>query len=233
MAFDKKSAPSSGNSGARQGMNPMVAGIIIGLLLGIFLALGVAVWLNSARDGNFIEKTKPSTQLQPMKVPTSPPGSTASSAAAKTAATDPNKQRFDFYQILPGDKNANDANTANAVKQPNVQTIVTPAPPKEPSRDPIKDIANQQATAQPGPIKSLNEILYLQAGAFQNASEADNMKAKIAFAGFEANVQSVNLAAKGTLYRVRLGPYKSQDEVNRIKNVLSQNGISAAVVKPE
>jgi cell division protein FtsN len=46
-------------------------------------------------------------------------------------------------------------------------------------------------------------------------------------------VKPVNVPEKGTLYRVRLGPYKSQDEVNRIKGVLSQNGISAAVVRPE
>jgi len=233
MAFDKKSAPAK----AHQGMNPMLAGIIIGLLLGIFLALSVAVWLNSARNANFVEKTTPSTPLQPMKVPAAPltanaAANPATNSATKTDATDPNRQRFDFYQILPGEKNANDANTAKA----SAAAVATPAPEKEPkpsavkepSKDPIKDIATQ-----PAPIKSLNETLYLQAGAFQNASEADNLKAKIAFAGFEANVQSVNLAAKGTLYRVRLGPYKSQAEVNRIKNVLSQNGIGAAVVKPE
>ena len=215
MAFDKKSAPAN----VRRGMNPMVAGIIIGLLLGIFLALGVAVWLNKSRDTNFVEKTKPSEPLAPMKV--TPP-------AAKADATDPNKQRFDFYQILPGDKNANDAKSAKPADSAIAPKDAKPALVKEPTKDPIKDIVTQ-----PVPMKSLNETLYLQAGAFQNATDADNMKAKIAFAGFEATVQSVNLAAKGTLYRVRLGPYKSQDEVNRIKNVLSQNGISAAVVKPE
>ena len=72
-----------------------------------------------------------------------------------------------------------------------------------------------------------------KAGAFQNEAEADNMKAKVAFAGFEASVKPVNVAGKGALFRVRLGPFKSQEEVNRIKGVLSQNGISASVVKPE
>ena len=215
MAFDKKPA----NNSARQGMNPMVAGIIIGLLMGIFLALGVAVWLNKSRDTNFVEKTQPAQPLQPMKVPATPP---------TQAATDPNKQRFDFYQILPGDKNAGDTSTAKPAPAPAERK---PAVIAEASKDPIKDLATQ--STPPAAIKSLNETLYLQAGAFQNAADADNMKAKIAFAGFEASVQSVNLAAKGTLYRVRLGPYKSQDEVNRIKTVLSQNGISAAVVKPE
>ncbi len=217
MAFEKKSAP------VKRGMNPLVAGIIIGLLLGIFLALGVAVWLNTTRTANFVEKTKPSEPLAPMKSPAAP-----TTTNTKADATDPNKQRFDFYQILPGEKNANDAKSGSAVEPSAAVKDTKPSLTKDVATDPIKDIATQSA-----PIKSLNETLYLQAGAFQNASEADNMKAKIAFAGFEANVQSVNVAAKGTLYRVRLGPYKSQEEVNRIKNVLSQNGISAAVVKPE
>jgi cell division protein FtsN len=56
------------------------------------------------------------------------------------------------------------------------------------------------------------------------------MRAKVAFAGFQASVKSVNLPEKGTLYRVRLGPYKSLDEVNRVKGVLGQSGIAAAVV---
>ena len=75
------------------------------------------------------------------------------------------------------------------------------------------------------------ETVFLQAGAFQSETDAENLKAKIAFSGFEANVRSVNLPDKGTLYRVRLGPYKSAEEVNRIKATLSQNGISATVVK--
>jgi cell division protein FtsN len=214
MAFEAKSKPKS--AGGRTGMNPLVAGIIIGLLMGIFLALGVAMWLNRAATP-FIEKTKPSEQLAPMKV--APP--------AKTDTADANKPRFEFYQTLPGEKNVKDG---VAAKAPDAKS--TPATPaKELAKEPVKDAAKE--LSPPPPIKSLNETLYLQAGAYQNESDAEAMKAKIAFAGFEANVKSVNVASKGTLYRVRLGPYKSQDEVNRIKTVLSQNGISAAVVKPE
>jgi cell division protein FtsN len=210
MAFEAKSKPKS--AGGRTGMNPLVAGIIIGLLMGIFLALGVAMWLNRAATP-FIEKTKPSEQLAPMKV--APP--------AKTETADANKPRFEFYQTLPGEKNVKDG---VAAKAPDAK----PAP-ATPTKEPVKDAAKE--LSPPPPIKSLNEALFLQAGAYQNESDAEAMKAKVAFAGFEANVKSVNVAGKGTLYRVRLGPYKSQDEVNRIKTVLSQNGISAAVVKPE
>ena len=204
-------APRLGGAG-KPGMSPLVAGIIIGLLLGIFLALGVAMWLNRAATP-FVEKNKPVEQLPPMK--TTP--------ADKSAAPgDVAKQRFEFYDILPGNK-ANEGTKDAAIKTaPKADTKVDSKP--EAKAAPKEDAA---------PSKSPNETLYLQAGAFQSESDADAMKAKIAFAGFEASVKPVNVAGKGTLYRVRLGPYRSQDEVNRIKQVLSQNGIGAAVVKPD
>ena len=44
-------------------------------------------------------------------------------------------------------------------------------------------------------------------------------------------MRSVNTADKGTLYRVRLGPYQSLDVANRIKSSLSQNGVGAAIIR--
>jgi cell division protein FtsN len=49
--------------------------------------------------------------------------------------------------------------------------------------------------------------------------------------GLEATVRSVSTPDKGTLYRVRLGPYQSLDAANRIKASLSQNGVGAAIIR--
>ena len=45
-------------------------------------------------------------------------------------------------------------------------------------------------------------------------------------------MRAVNIPEKGTLYRVRLGPYQSLDDANRIKTALSQNGVGAAIIRP-
>ena len=71
----------------------------------------------------------------------------------------------------------------------------------------------------------------LQAGAFQNPADADNLKARLALLGVEAGVEPVNLAEKGTWYRVRVGPYTKVDEINRLRQTLAQNGIEATLVK--
>jgi cell division protein FtsN len=75
------------------------------------------------------------------------------------------------------------------------------------------------------------EAFYLQAGSFQNAPDADNLKARLALVGVEAAIQTTSLPDKGVYHRVRIGPYSDVEELNRIRTVLKQNGIDAALVK--
>lgn len=72
---------------------------------------------------------------------------------------------------------------------------------------------------------------YLQAGAFQNANDADNIKAQLALLGIEAVIQTGEVADKGVLHRVRVGPFQAMDEVNRTRSLLTQNNIPATLVK--
>lgn len=217
-------APKAGRPG-RSGINPLFAGIIIGLLLGVGLALGLAIWLNRASTP-FVEKERPVDAL-----PTIPAKPSPAAVAAKPEA---DKPRFDFYQILPGEKGSDKAGDKADNKADKADKSEKAA--KTESRT-EKPVAAAAVPAKPEPAAKLeikpasNEVFMLQAGAFQNQTDAENMRAKVAFAGFEASVKPVNLPEKGTLFRVRLGPYKSLDEVNRIKTVLSQSGIGAAVVK--
>jgi len=72
---------------------------------------------------------------------------------------------------------------------------------------------------------------YLQAGAFQNPNDADNLKAQLALLGVEAVIQTGEVADKGVLHRVRVGPFDGMDEVNRTRSLLAQNNIPATLVK--
>jgi len=72
---------------------------------------------------------------------------------------------------------------------------------------------------------------YLQAGAFQNPNDADNLKAQLAMLGIEAVIQTSEVADKGVFHRVRVGPFNALDEVNRTRTLLTQNNIPATLVK--
>lgn len=220
-------APKGARGGAgKRGINPLFAGIIIGLLMGVGLALGLAIWLNRANTP-FVEKERPVDAL-----PALPP----KPAAPAAAKTDGEKPRFDFYQILPGEKGGDKGGEKVAEKPAEKahEKAADKAPKVEPRTEKpasAPTAGKPEAHAKPEIKPASTEVFMLQAGAFQNQTDAENMRAKVAFAGFEASVKPVNLPEKGTLYRVRLGPYKSLDEVNRIKTALSQSGIGAAVVK--
>lgn len=72
---------------------------------------------------------------------------------------------------------------------------------------------------------------YLQVGSFQTEAEADNLKASLALLGVEAVIQTATLPEKGIWHRVRVGPYKSIDDINRVRAMLAQNSIKSSLIK--
>jgi cell division protein FtsN len=75
---------------------------------------------------------------------------------------------------------------------------------------------------------SINKLavakLILQAGSFKTASDADSLKAQLAFLGLEAKVNSADVDG-ATWHRVILGPFASNSEISRAKNLLIENGM--------
>jgi cell division protein FtsN len=49
--------------------------------------------------------------------------------------------------------------------------------------------------------------------------------------GVEAVIQTSDVADKGVFHRVRVGPFRGMDEVNRTRSLLTQNNIPATLVK--
>jgi cell division protein FtsN len=224
MPKDYKDAPAS--RGESRLSHPLLLGMIIGLLLGVVISLAVALWLNRLSNP-FVEKGKPAEpapKIAPVQPPPPPEAAKAAEQAAKgkaaAAAEKPAKSserpRFEFYQILPGDKDTE--------KEARAAPKAPPAPAAAPA-------APKPGSSPSAPKPHGGEVYWLQAGAFSEEKDADNLKAKIAFTGLEASVRAVAIPDKGTLYRVRLGPYQSLDDATRIKTALSQNGVSAAIIR--
>lgn len=222
MPKDFKNNPPPRDS-SRAG-HPLLLGIIIGLLMGIVIALAVALWLNRLSNP-FVDKAKPIEPLAKIG-PTQPPKPEEKGAAEKPAPAKPgaekaaekprtDRPRFEFYTMLPGEKEVTEKEAKAAA-----------AKPKEPAKS-----GPGSSPAQPKP--HTGESYWLQAGAFGDEKDAENLKAKIAFTGLEASVKSAEIPNKGTLYRVRLGPYQSLEDANRIKTALSQSGVGATIIRTD
>jgi cell division protein FtsN len=97
------------------------------------------------------------------------------------------------------------------------------------TEEPTQDKAVKE---QPkGSTTAAKETFFLQAGSFQNASDADNMKARLALLGVEAAIETTTLPDKGVWHRVRVGPYTSVEELNRTRDTLKQNGVQTTLIK--
>jgi len=94
--------------------------------------------------------------------------------------------------------------------------------------EPATDQQLRDAKSAASPAK---ESFYLQAGAFQNAPDADNLKARLALLGVQASIQTTTLPERGVWHRVRLGPYGSVEELNRTRDTLKNNGIDTTLIK--
>jgi cell division protein FtsN len=81
------------------------------------------------------------------------------------------------------------------------------------------------------PPASAKEVYFLQVAAFQNPSDADNIKARLALAGIEAQIQTATLPDGKVWHRVRVGPFASQDELSKSRTALKENNIEANLIK--
>lgn len=197
-----------------------MAGIVIGLIVGVAVAIALAMYLNQsaspfatpAKSGQKPAAQPPEpTLLSPgskiAELPAAPsapatlPESPAPASKPVPPVNSKDEQRFDFYKILPGQLDAVPGENGKQAKN------------GEPS------------------APAVVQKFYLQLGAFQNEDEADNLKARLAMLGVEASIQSVTIPEKGLVHRVRVGPFTRQEDLDRVRAQLKQDGLNGAVVK--
>ncbi|MBI3898747.1 MAG: SPOR domain-containing protein [Gammaproteobacteria bacterium] len=71
----------------------------------------------------------------------------------------------------------------------------------------------------------------LQAGSFASYEEADQLKAKLALQGIQAQIQKISIEGKGEFHRVRLGPYARVEDLDAAHQQLAKIGIKAIRLK--
>ncbi|MBT9614067.1 MAG: SPOR domain-containing protein [Burkholderiales bacterium] len=165
--------------------------MVIGVLIGLAIALAVALYINSAPSP--FKQVQPTATTAPQ--PASKPADKNRDAPGQTDKSDAKKNRFTYYDILPG------------TEQPVTEQEIKQAP-------------------QGG-----KDQYFLQAGSFQNESDANNLKAKLALMGVEATIQSANLPDKGVWHRVRIGPFSDIEDMNKSRTTLTQSGIQPSLIK--
>ena len=117
---------------------------------------------------------------------------------------------YDFYTILP------------EIEQVIPEEYVPPKP-KQAQQTTSNTNQNQTQT------KSQNHYL-LQAGSFAKQEQANQLKAKLALSGYESYIQKVTVDGK-KYYRVRMGPFRKLDKLDKASKDLAGKGINAMRIK--
>ncbi|HVW64691.1 MAG TPA: SPOR domain-containing protein [Nitrosospira sp.] len=94
-----------------------------------------------------------------------------------------------------------------------------------------EETVTEQQLKQAGQHASSGDRYFLQAGSFQKAEDADNLKAKLAMLGVEASVQPADLPGKGIWHRVRVGPFTGTEDMKQVQVSLQQNGVQSSLIK--
>lgn len=194
-------------------------GMFIGLVLGVGAAAGVVWYMNKSplpfnKQVQAPAKAEAGVAEKPAAVPNGNGKPAPQPIALPGKPGDPApEKRFQFYDILPGKADATPDKVANP------DTRKDEAKKDEKKEEPKKEEVKESKTP-----------LFLQAGSFSTAQDADNQKAKLAFMGVEAVVQQVMIQDR-TLYRVRVGPYTKIEELNKVRAELAKSGIEAQLAK--
>jgi cell division protein FtsN len=102
--------------------------------------------------------------------------------------------------------------------------LVAPSPATSPAALGVPDAV--PASSPPPTLP-----FYLQTGSFKSIEDAEQLRARLALAGVEANLSQAEVDGK-QVNRVRVGPFSNAEEAYKARAKLTENGFEARLVKP-
>jgi len=232
MATRKKSSSKSGGAWF---------GLVLGMVLGVAAAVAVALFVTKA-PMPFKDKASrnaPTTLLPDVKNAPDPnialygkdgPAGTRSSAQGGSAANPPapapepgaapeNPLSDAIGQIIAGLDKPNTKPAPEPAKAPTAPQTSQPIPPPPPPPPAARPAPGTQTT------------YYLQTGAFRSQKEAQAMLARVVLLGLPVRIETGE-SNGAPINRVRVGPFKGIDEMNRARTRLGDDKIESTVVRP-
>ncbi len=204
-----------------------MTGLFIGLIMGLVAAAGLAWYFNnSSKSFDKIETTFATTDNKP-RLESKPAAVTAQST----------------HQDKPVKPSAQPP--AQPVEKPEVKPTPpakSPAPRPDPAADAAPNVTKPRVDytfygilpgdkpAKPVPLPESKDIWWLQVAALKNPADADKLKARLILLGLQVATQKVE-SGNMSLYRVRVGPYKREDDALGDLDTLAANDFEPRLFK--
>ncbi len=196
----------------------LFAGLAVGLVIGLVLSAGLA-WYFNLGSGNF----KP--------VDGKPPAEKTTAVNEKPARPHPDEAiQAEAARPEPTTPETPPPTPAEATEKKSPPAN-TPAPAAKPRVDyTFYGILPGDKPAKPIEPPKSKETWWLQVAALKNPGDADKLKARLALLGLQVSTQKVE-SADQPLYRIRVGPYKREDDALGDLDTLAQNNFEPRLLK--
>jgi len=218
------------SSGSKPGGSTLF-GLLAGLLIGLAAAAAVAYFVTQV-PMPFVDRASrdPANVLLPDVRDAPDPnlglygqGGGAGSPADGPTVTPPSP----LPGTAPGQAQGSMSDEIGAL----LETLGAPPPGTPDKPAPTAQADSPRAPSAADIAATTQTTYYLQAGAFRSNNDAEAIRAQILLLGLPAQVQQAQVNGS-TLHRVRVGPFKGIDEMNRSRVRLSEAKIESSVVRP-
>ena len=174
------------------------------LLTGILIGLGLAWYL-------FAKGYIPQPRGEAAEAVEAAPGEAAGDEEVAPGDRDSKRPQYDFFTVLPE------------------MEVVVPEQELSARAQPEAGAAGSAAQGAADAAASGPNYV-LQVGSFRAATDADQLKARLALLGVVAQVQTVTVN-DATWHRVRVGPLSEARQADEMRSRLADNGIDSLVMK--
>jgi cell division protein FtsN len=196
-------------------------GVVVGLLVGLAMALAVALYITRAPIP-FVNKVPPRTAEQD------------TAEAERNRNWDPNAPlgtKLPPRPVAAAASAASSADLAASAASAPAAAVALPAAPASAAK-PARDPAAILAGTEPARPAADPFIYFVQAGAFTRPEDAEQQRARLAIGGHVAKISEREQAGR-TVYRVRLGPFRTREDADGLQLRLQESSIESQIVRVE
>ncbi|MBD2809321.1 cell division protein FtsN [Xenorhabdus sp. Vera] len=111
----------------------------------------------------------------------------------------------------------------NSEPIPRSHVIINPPAQENTQKQPEQSV---QPSPEQKPASNGSKLM-LQCGSFRAMGQAESVRASLAFAGIESQITT-----KDNWHRVVLGPYKNKNDAEKMRNRVTDAGVSGCILRP-
>ncbi len=143
--------------------------------------------------------------------------------------------KFDYHELLLEEEYVLPLPSRDRTEVADVPEQSTTETASAATAETTESVAATESTSSPQPTAEPavepGTAFVIQIGSYRSFEDADRIKATLALTGSETYIQKVSIEDRGDFYRVRMGPFRDYDAVERAVDTVTDLNIKPLVFR--